>query len=314
MTVAVAPRCILLGPQAEQTTLSVAVAGMEGSGPIATITAGWQERESEDEDLDRELGGRSHNLRLYARWDEVMAEDPELRQGHLDLQTRLRELRRIYNARLDHAMQAWQRMMEWRGDRDLARGEMEHALSTIRSLDQHHLTRITELREDFLSRFQPGSRDAVRRRRDTILAELAECSAVCVAGGHVAVLLNRLRLFELAEPLAERSVVAWSAGAMALSARVVLFHDRPPQGPGHAEAFDHGLGLTPGVVALPDAEHRLQLDDRGRVSRLAQRFAPDVCVLLEAGRRVDVEGTRWRSADGIRVLRGSGQVGERHRW
>jgi len=312
--VAISPSPVLLGPQAQQITLAGAVADTGVEGSIATITAGWQEREMEDADLDRELQGRSFNLRLYQRWDEVMEEDPALREGHLRLQTRLRELRRIYNARLDHAMQGWQRMMEWRGDRDLARGELDHALSAIRSLDDHHLERIAQLRTAFLEEFAPARRDAVRRRRDQVLSGLDGCGLVCIAGGHVAVLLNRIRLFDLTAALRERAVIAWSAGAMALTRRVVLFHDSPPQGPGHAEAFDHGLDLAPGVVALPDAEHRLRLDDRGRVSRMAQRFAPDVCVLLEAGSRVDGAGRRWRSEPGIRVLRPSGQVGERHRW
>jgi hypothetical protein len=46
----------------------------------------------------------------------------------------------------------------------------------------------------------------------------------------VAVLVNRLRLFGLGDLVADKTVFAWSAGAMAVSERVVLFHDDPPQG------------------------------------------------------------------------------------
>ena len=48
--------------------------------------------------------------------------------------------------------------------------------------------------------------------------------------------------------------------------------------------------MAPGVVALPDAATRLRLDDPGRVSRLARRFAPDACVLLDPGNRVEWDG------------------------
>ncbi len=40
---------------------------------------------------------------------------------------------------------------------------------------------------------------------------------------------------------------------MALSSRVLLFHDYPPQGAGAAEVFERGLGLVPDAVFLPHA-------------------------------------------------------------
>lgn len=37
-------------------------------GAIATINAGWQERESDSVELADVLGGRMTNLQLYRRW------------------------------------------------------------------------------------------------------------------------------------------------------------------------------------------------------------------------------------------------------
>ena len=54
-------------------------------GPIAVITAGWQEREGEDEEMDRHLGGRSFDLEIYRRADRVFATDPELREAHREM-------------------------------------------------------------------------------------------------------------------------------------------------------------------------------------------------------------------------------------
>jgi len=99
----------------------------------------------------------------------------------------------------------------------------------------------------------------------------------------VEILLNRLRLFGIGDLAASMPVIAWSAVAMALSERVVLFHDHPVHGPNNAEGADSGLGLFTGVVPLPHARQRLNLDDTGRVGVLARRCAPARCVTLDPG-------------------------------
>jgi hypothetical protein len=130
-----------------------------------------------------------------------------------------------------------------------------------------------------------------------VAALLEPCVAVAIAGGHVASLINRLRLFGLGELIERHTVFAWSAAAMALSDRIVLFHDDPPQGPGASEVLDAGLGLVHDVVALPQPEKRLRLGDPARVSLLASRFAPATCLAFPAGAHaVWREGRMYRSA------------------
>ena len=110
---------------------------------------------------------------------------------------------------------------------------------------------------------------------------------------NMALLYNRLRLFGIPDLIGERPVIACSGAAMALGQRVVLFHDDPPWGPGHAEVALTGLGLFRGLVPLPHARARLRLDDPDRVRRLVTRLAPDRCVPLEAGTRLDWDGASW---------------------
>lgn len=87
-------------------------------------------------------------------------------------------------------------------------------------------------------------------------------------------------------------IIAWSAGAMALSDRIILFHDRPAQGRGDAELLHRGLGLLPGVAPLPHARSRLLLDDPARVALFARRFAPAACVALDERCGVTLHGPR----------------------
>ncbi|MEN0066628.1 MAG: hypothetical protein AAGA48_31130, partial [Myxococcota bacterium] len=47
--------------------------------------------------------------------------------------------------------------------------------------------------------------------------------------------------------------------------------------------FDRGEELVSGLVMLPHARQRLQLDDPQRVRLLAQRLAPATCLGLENG-------------------------------
>lgn len=299
-------RVILLGPQRHQVTVGDVVAELGVEGSVLTVTAGWQEREPEDVELHAALGGRTANVGLYGRAERVMAGDPDLAKGHRELQVRVKLLRRAYNVRLAHLMESWKELQALRGHPSVLDPERDDVLADLRAMDERHLARVRELRREFRETYRPDERPSVAVHREEIGRLASEAAVVAVAGGHVAVLLNRMRLFGMSEFLADKTLVAWSAGAMALSPRVVLFHDSPPWGPGHPEAFDAGLGLFPRLVALPHASARLRLDDPDRVGRFARRFGPAACVALDAGARIEWDGSRWTSPSGARRLGESG--------
>jgi hypothetical protein len=142
--------------------------------------------------------------------------------------------------------------------------------------------------------------------RADVAGLLAGAAAVVVAGGHVGVLADALHLFNIAASL-RSPVIAWSAGAMALTDRIVLFNDRAPQGPGHPEVYCSGLSVLRNVVALPHASARLRLGDAPRMAVFARRFAPARCVLLENRTRVDT-GSDGNCPPGTRVLAADGRV------
>ena len=118
-------------------------------------------------------------------------------------------------------------------------------------------------------------------------------------------LASRARLFHLDALLAGKTVVAWSAGAMLLAGRIVLFDDHTPHFYHEPEVFDAGLDLVGRIVPLPSAGARLDLNDRDRAARLARRFSPASCVTLDNGARVVVEhGVVTRVDAARRVTRG----------
>ena len=68
-------RTVLLGPQRFLTTAGTVARSVAPDGPVATVTAGWQDRESADDELDEVMGGRSRNLHLYGRLSDVITTD-----------------------------------------------------------------------------------------------------------------------------------------------------------------------------------------------------------------------------------------------
>ena len=298
-------RVTLLGPQRRPTLEGVA-ASLYPEGPIATITAGWQEREPGDGELGKLLGARDVNLRLYRRLLDVQERVPGFAVGERRLAGALEELQDIYLLRLDHALQAVYAIQRRSGGDRLRAGAVAEAVEAVRELDAAHLDRVGAVRGEFYQRLRPHDRPVIAEHRADVAGLLGGAAAVVVAGGHVGVLADALHLFNIAASL-RSPVIAWSAGAMALAERIVLFHDRSAHGPGHPEVYGRGLSVIRNVVPLPHARARLLLDDAPRMAVFARRFAPARCVLLENGTRIDTDGDGG-CPPGTRVLAPDGHV------
>jgi len=303
-------RVVFLGPQRFQPTLVRVLDRFEIEGTVAAITAGWQEREQEVDELKDHIHRKLVNLRLYERSEQVLASDPELGEALRRRQRRLRGLQRLYRQRLAHTLAAAREVMQLDGRQGFVREHRQAAVRAVRTLDRQHLVRIRRIHDTFDERWAPAERASVSTQRRELEDLLDGASAVAIAGGHVAVLVNRLRLFGFAAMLRGRTIVAWSAGAMAMSVRIVLFHDSPPQGAGDAEVLDAGLGVVDRIVPLPHARHRLDLDDPVRVALLARRFSPDLAAPLDPGTELIWDGSEWRPGAAAKALSKRGAVVE----
>ena len=245
------PDLILLGPQRLRPTLAEATAALGIEGPVAAVTAGWQDREGEDDELREHLGGRVVNLDLYRRGEELFAGDQRLFEGHRRRQDSLRETQRLYRRRLGHGMAAARELQAMSGDSELLDQARREAMTAVRELDSRHLAAVRRIHQRFRREVRPDRRAGLRRQRAELSRLIAGCDAVAIAGGHVAVLLDRLRLFDVLYLASQKPIIAWSAGAMALAERVVVFHDSPPQGAGDAEVLETGLGRVRGLLPFP---------------------------------------------------------------
>jgi len=292
----------LLGPQRPEQNLDRVLETIPGSGLIITITAGWRHDEPETEALHRVVGHDALHLPIYAWFDEVMAADPAVADAWRRRQAKIMELKTLHRLRLHPAIEALRLVMDRQTtDAALARPQIQWSLDHLRDLDRQFLDHSAVILRQHPEVVRPWEHPAVVAYHRRIAELLRGARAILVAGGHVAVLRNRLEFFGMKELLSHAvnrgtALVAWSAGAMCLTERIVLFYDDPPDGEGHPELLDAGLEMVPSVVLFPHCRERLRLGDSRRVSLLATRFAPHACIGLENGAWLRRVGEQWFNA------------------
>lgn len=292
---------VLLGPQRAQPRLSEALDHHGCTGEVAVITAGWRHDEAELEALERDLGARVTLLPLYQWFDDLCLADPTLASAYSARQQRIIDYKAAYRMQLVHTMEAVAAMQAGtEHDPELFGPELHFTHQALRALDARALQRVNEIRAADPITSHPWDHAGVRRHHDEAATILGRVDAVLIAGGHVGVLRNRLYFFGLDVQLPRAlaggcGVFAWSAGAMALTEQIVLFYDDPPEGQGHAELLDSGLGLVPGLRVFPHAQQRLRTGSPARMARLAERLRPATVVTLEPGAWIEhTEAHGWQ--------------------
>ena len=276
---------VLTGPQYVLPHVGGVLRELKVRGPVAVVTAGWQERET-DPGFMPDLGVPTVNLTLHSRAEDVFAKDKDFGAAYKERQTRLRMMQDFYRVRLDHAREAAHSISVRHVEPSLLAEERRASVESVRHLDRDHLARCASVNGAFDERWPLARREHVAEHKKELAALIAPTDAVLIAGGHVAVLLNRLKLFDFMSLIGNRTLIAWSAGAMTLCELVVLFHENPPHGQGGAELLDRGLGVVKGVCVLPSPRLRLRLDDPVNVGNFAMRFEPLACVTLDHGARL----------------------------
>ncbi|MFT5220353.1 MAG: hypothetical protein ACI87H_002495 [Gammaproteobacteria bacterium] len=297
---------IMLGPQSPHSNLKNVIDTLAIDGPVVSITAGWRDSEAETDELQASIGRPIEDLNLYHLAENLFSREPELHALHRERQDKLVELQRLYLIRLTPTMLAARKLMRDKAESDFLRLEQRAAITQVRALDRHHLGRISAIHQEFdkprAALLIPDAAGLVK----TLQQKLAESALVLIAGGHVAVLINRIRLFRLGEILAQKPIIAWSAGAMVLGERIVLFHDDAPQGKRDAEVLDAGLGIVRNVIALPQAKSRLDWSSSNRMAIFSRRFAPAKCCTLDNGSMIHLQDGRMTSASQSSVITRNG--------
>jgi hypothetical protein len=298
----------LLGPQQLNATVQTVVKALALDARIALVTAGWQEREDQDTELHELLSKKTLNLNLYERGEQVFAKDKEYAKLHRARQDRMRQRQEYYRMRINRFGDAALDIARLAAGSAYEADEAKTSIESMRNCDLSHLAHCRAAREEFDHLAKPFERPSIAKHRAELATILRSTKVLAIAGGHVAVLLNRLRMFGIPELLEDQVLIAWSGGAMVTGERVVLFHESPPQGAGVSEIMDEGLGLHHGIVPLPNPKMRLRLDDPLRVGWLARRNDPTRCIAFDHGEYVMFDDKKWFGASGTQWLKTDGSV------
>lgn len=301
---------ILLGSQRYDPTIAEATQSIGLNGRFAVITAGWQEREPEDDELAEQLGPSLVNLRLHRRADDVFQRDPEFAEAYRARQVRYRMIQDFYRIRLEFLQQSAEVVSHRAAPAEFLEEELEHSVNMIQVLDQHHQDQCDRIRRTFREEWDPAGRPVIREHRARIAELMANCQGLVIAGGHVASIINRLQLFDIAQLWGDRPVLAWSAGAMVLTEHVVLFHDFPPQGTHTPQILDVGLGLVRNLVVFPNPESRLKTDAKDQMAMYARRFHPKRCLTFPRRSWVVYRDGQLQNPHGVSEIHADGQIQE----
>jgi hypothetical protein len=295
---------VLLGPVTDGAPVAAELTALGVDGPVALVTAGWEEGERNEAELHRALGGVTRNLGLFGRRLDVMESDPEYAAADRSLRALVTDLREVYLVQLRYALRAVEAVRQHAAKaRRLAGAELDEAVETVRGIDERYAARLDE----FYDTMRPHERTVIAGHRAQVASIVGECAAVAVAGGHVGVLTESLHLSNLGAVIGDRPLVTWSSGAMAVAERVMVVDDddiadRPD------EVLTAGIGVVHGVVPLAAARLRLHIEDRNRLAVLARRVAPRVCVLLDPGDRLPCDSDGVPDFQLARVVAPDGTV------
>ena len=278
----------ILGPQ-RPPNLAQVVDKFLPEGPLALVTAGWRHDEQDISALERDLDRPLYLLPLYRWFDQLGMIEPELSNLHRQRQNQIMAYKKVYRLQLRASFDLWHKVRElYALDPQLYADDEKDACSAVRMTDKRAFERINDIRSSYPSLLRPWEHPSAENFHYKIARTLDACSGILFAGGHVAILRNRLYFFGFDVLLrqfldAGKQIVAWSAGAMSLTDRIILYYDNPPDGIGIPELLDSGLGLIKDTIFLPHATERLDTHKTHRMPRFARRFSPTKCIGLAAG-------------------------------
>ena len=118
---------IVLGPQRRDPIVCEAIDHFvsDRTTPVAVITAGWEEREAEDEELREHVCRPVENLEIWARVERIFEKDKQLHEAVRERHTRWKRAQELYRLRLAGLMDSSKELIRQSGQDEMAAAEEE---------------------------------------------------------------------------------------------------------------------------------------------------------------------------------------------
>jgi hypothetical protein len=180
-----APRTIaLLGPQGTTPDVGGVLSDLGIKGPVSVVRAGYQERESEEDDgLLKALGVPFVNLTLHARGNDVFKTATEFASAYQARQQRLRNMQSFYRTRLDGTEDAAKKISVRYVETELLEQEEKVSVDQFRQLDLDHLERCVAVKAAFDKAWPANSVESLAKHRSEVRALMEPTDALVIIHG-----------------------------------------------------------------------------------------------------------------------------------
>jgi hypothetical protein len=167
--------------------------------------------------------------------------------------------------------------------------DVQDTLKYIRSNDESMHSTCNQIEAYYRKRSRVDENPSYIKIRNEIRERILSSNSIFIFGGHMPVLLNRLKFFRLKDVFHEAlnrgtNFYTVSAGSMVLVDKIIVFDDFSCDDSGDRvrefEFFEKGLGLIKSLTLFPHCMDRIQTDDADNLSYLANRFSSGPCVGL----------------------------------
>lgn len=169
--------------------------------------------------------------------------------------------------------------------------QVQNTMQNIITYDQKMVDVIEEINEHFVSFSKLKENSVYQEKREKLKERILSSNSIFILDGHISVLMNRLRFFDLRDALLEAlnrgtNFYLVGSGAEILCDKMILFNSDKKLCKNQTEYFefyDNGFGIIKNIQIMPKNIDEIDFSNKELLTQLANRFNSHTSVFLNRG-------------------------------
>lgn len=194
----------------------------------------------------------------------------------------------VLNFGLDDSGEQYSQMTPAEAEKLFFCQQVQNTLQNIILYDQNMIRVVSEIDEHFVKHSGIRKNKAYQNLQRILFQRILSANSIFVFGGDIAILINRIRFFDLRDVLIEAlnrgtNFFTVGAGSKIFCDKIFLFGEsvHPGEKKERLEFFDNGLEIIKNIQILPQPVSQVDFEDRDTLSYIAHRFNSHTCVTLD---------------------------------
>ncbi|KAA3605241.1 MAG: esterase family protein [Calditrichaeota bacterium] len=226
---------------------------------------------------------RTKNLGMIETyWEQV-----KLLQKHYPKMT----LHEILNYKLDEKIIDHKKLTPQELEKLFFCRQVQNTMQNIITYDQKMVNVVEEMDEHFTSYSKLKENLVYQEKRKRLEERILTSNSIFILDGHISVLMNRLRFFDLRDAFVEAlnrgtNFYLVGSGAEILCDKMILFNSDKKLGDNqteHFEFYDNGFGIIKNIQIMPKNIDEIDFSNKELLTHLANRFNSHTSVFLNKG-------------------------------